>query len=181
MARTIAAENTINGGFGELFWSGALMANVMSVEARATLNKRDIRIAGSRLTQYKAMDVRGEGSFTIYRVTSEFIENLPEMFSSKRPSGLIGNTEANGRASGYIMNINLKDPEILREQTESITLTRVKIWEIPFGFSVDELVQQTLQFTFEGVSRLPKDHLINYSSGGDSSFADFSVPGAVDF
>ena len=74
MARTIAAENTINGGFGELVWRGVTMANVMSVEARATLNKRDIRIAGSRLTQYKAMDVRGEGSFTIYRVTSEFVE-----------------------------------------------------------------------------------------------------------
>ena len=116
MARTIAAENTINGGFGELVWRGVTLANVMSVEARATLNKRDIRIAGSRLTQYKAMDVRGEGSFTIYRVTSEFVETLPEMFSSKRPGGLIGNTEANGRASGYIMNISLKDPEILREQ-----------------------------------------------------------------
>ena len=58
------------------------------------------------------------------------------------------------------MNISLKDPEILREQTETITLTRVKIWEIPFGFSVDELVQQTLQFTFEGVGRFATGEVV---------------------
>ena len=80
------------------------------------------------------------------------------------------------------MNISLKDPEILREQTETITLTRVKIWEIPFGFSVDELVQQTIQFTFEGVGRYAGDHLIDYSASSDSGLPDVNDPiDAVDF
>ena len=42
---------------------------------------------------------------------------------------------------------------------------------------MDELVQQTIQFTFEGVGRYAGDHLIDYSASSDSGF---NVPEAVD-
>ena len=148
----LTAENTINGSFGQLIWNEVEIGNVMSVEARAILDKRDLRLAGTRLTQYKAMSVRGEGTFTIYKVVSHFTDYIESMFSESRYLGVRNRNL--GMDEGHEMKLILDDPEIVNNaggtNFEQCTLESVKIWEIPIGFSVDELVQQALPFTFEG-------------------------------
>lgn len=140
---TINASHTINGSFGSLSIEGEEIANIMSVEGRAILNRRDIRLAGSRRTGYKAMDVRGEGTFTIYYMTSEFTRHARSMFRARGSASNLPDLH------NLTMSISLDDPEIIGEQSEELELYHVKLWEIPFGFSVDDLVTRAIPFTFE--------------------------------
>ena len=108
MVMNFTAENTINGSFGELRYRGDIIGNVMSVEARAIIDRRDLRLAGTRLTQYKAMSVRGEGTFTIYKVTSQFTREIGSVFSNARPTGLMGNRELGTGGEGHVIDLLLK-------------------------------------------------------------------------
>ena len=165
MAGSITSEQTINGAFGELSIMNLTvpdagggvqavadtiaLANVQSVEARVSIDRRDLKLAGSRQTVYKAVGAMGEGSFTIFRVTSEFMNLGVDALTKGRNLDSLGG----GRpiANGLQLKIAMRDPEAINGQDEEITLSGVRIWEIPFGFSVDDLVSQTITFTFEGM------------------------------
>lgn len=144
--RILDASKTINGSFGKVTYNSVNLLNIMSIEARLTVAKKDIRVSGTRRTKYKAMDVRGEGNFTIYKVNSEFTKHMADIFSdrSQESLGLI--------SSGTALSIAIRDPEIDGDQVENSLLHDVKIWEVPIGFSVDELIDQNMQFTFEDIS-----------------------------
>lgn len=162
MPNRVTSEQTINGAFGELQITNLttidvdgnpkrnnalVLLNTQSVEARVTVERRDLKLSGSRRTVYKPMGSAGEGSFTIFRVTSEFINLGVDALSPGNRLGTLGGDRSN--TPRLTLVVSLKDPEIVDNQEEEITLTGVKIWEIPFGWSVDDLVQQTITFTFE--------------------------------
>lgn len=161
MADKYTAEKTINGSFGKLLFEGVVMANVSSVEARITVANQSIMPAGSRVTQYKAMGIEGSGSFTIWRVSSEIISRFVDAFSKSSDLTALG---GGASVNGLSLNIQQNDPEIRGTggppslpdmptvsiaQREDIQLGRVKLWELPIGFSVDDLLSQQITFTFE--------------------------------
>lgn len=139
MSRKFTGENAINGAFGELTYKGEVLANIQNIEARVLTERRTVRIAGQIKTAYKRVGVTGEGTFTILRVNSEFIEAAVGMFD---PKAVVGSTN---------MTIKITDPDLRgNDDDEELTLETVKIWEIPFGFNIEDLISQTMQFTFEG-------------------------------
>jgi hypothetical protein len=169
MPNNVTAEQTINGAFGDLQIlnletvdannvvqsnNAIILANTQSVEARVTVERRDLKLAGSRRTLYKSIGASGEGSFTIFRVSSEFMNlGVDALSPGNRLVSLGGNRPV---SSGLQLIVSLRDPEIAGStitdpKDEEIILAGVKIWEIPFGFSVDDLVQQTIPFTFESM------------------------------
>jgi len=165
MAHSLTAEQTINGAYGKLSIenitvindsvggvnseSTLLLANVQSVEARVNVDRRDIKLAGSRMTHYKAIGASGEGSFTIFRVTSAFMNLGVEALTTTSKFESLG---GGGSAGNHLsMTVGLADPESPDDGKEEVILNKVKIWEIPFGFSVDDLVQQTITFTFQSM------------------------------
>ena len=166
MAHSTTAEQTINGAFGELQITNLItpnstdgsttdtntetLANVQSVEARVNVDRRDIKLAGSRMTHYKAIGASGEGSFTIFRVTSMFMNlGVDALKESDGFSSLGGGSDGTKHLS---LTVTMNDPESPGTAGETILLENVQIWEIPFGFSVDDLVQQTITFTFQSMS-----------------------------
>ena len=141
MARNFTGENAINGAFGELVFKGEIVANIQTIEARITAERRPVRRAGTIRTAYKRVGVTGEGTFTILRVSSEFMQTAIDLFDPLKPV-----LPAN-------MTIKISDPDLgpsVGAEEEEITLENVKLWEIPFGFNVEDLISQTVQFTFEG-------------------------------
>ena len=147
MASIFSASNTINGRFGRLSFNEEIMANVSAVAATFTSAREEIALAGSRITQYKRTSVSLEGSFTIWQASSEFTRRAAEAMSSKR-----GKIPAlDGGIGGFVLEVILADPEMVHGVVEKVLLKRVKLWEIPFGFSTDSLVQQTITFTAEGM------------------------------
>ena len=150
MPAKVTAENTINGAFGELIIGATVLANVMSVEATVAVSRQEMRLGGSRQTHYKVTNVQGSGSFTIYRVTSEFMDMALDAMNLRNNLKKLGNGRPGD--AGLKMVVSLKDPEIVGGDTEQVELSGVKIWNIPFGFSVDDIVQQTIEFTFESMA-----------------------------
>ncbi len=142
MAKNFTGENAINGAFGQLIFRGEVVANIQTIEARVTAERRAIRRAGTIKTSFKRVGVTGEGTFTILRVSSEFMQLAVDLFDENK---LV--PKAN-------MTIKISDPDLgpnVGAEEEEVTLFSVKLWEIPFGFNVEDLISQVIQFTFEGM------------------------------
>ena len=82
-------------------------------------------------------------------------------FSSKwtnmgsNTNGTVDPGTSGGGADGtkhLSLTVTMNDPESPGTAGETILLENVQIWEIPFGFRVDDLVQQTITFTFQSMS-----------------------------
>ena len=162
LVSAMAAENTIFGAFGVLKLGGQNLANVQSIEYRVQLDREDIQIAGRRNKQYKAKGSMGTGTFTLYKVTSLFVKQMERAFARDRndtthalagsfeDGGWLGNTNLETDTSSFDLTVTLEDPEQFDGQRETVTLENVKLWNIDGGFNVDELVNQSVEFTFEG-------------------------------
>lgn len=131
-------EVTINGTFGELRIADTneWLVNVQEVDARARIDRTDVRVAGQRGLGYKAMGVSGEGTLRMYKVTSRFLKSVTSLMQDNR-----------GRMEIFNLIIKLDDPEALG--VERIRLGRVKFWEINFGYNVNALTEESIPFTFE--------------------------------
>lgn len=138
--QVMLSEYAINGSFGEvLTGDGNWLTEIQSVQATLRIARRDIMRAGTRSVGYKPMTVSGEGTLSMIKVTSEFLQVVSEMMRG-------GNTQRQKRTT---LNIRLKDPDALG--TEEVRLLDVKFWEINFGFNVDEIIEQQIPFTFEQI------------------------------
>lgn len=130
-------EFAINGSFGTLFdQDGNRITEIQSVDASVRINRRDIMRAGTRQMTYKPMTVMGEGTLRLIKVTSLFDQIVTEMMRSERQLQRILN-----------LRVRLDDPEALG--IEEYRLTDVKLWDVPLGFNVNDIIEQSVSFTFE--------------------------------
>lgn len=137
------ATRTINGSFGEVWQDGVWLTNIQSAEATVDINKEDIKRSGTRWLGQKVTTLKGSGTMTGYKVTSDFIS-------------LIGSV-ASDSGKPYVTSIILKldDPEAYG--AERVTLKGVQFDKIPLGkFEVGALVEEELPFTFSGYELLDK-------------------------
>ena len=135
----LAAERTINGSYGKLYVGATWLANIQRVEARITVERREVKVAGTRHTGYKGMNVTGEGTITGLKVT-DFWLKLVSRYMRDESSFIPPLT----------LQTTLADPE--NGATESLDLVRCRFWEVPFGFQVNELVEEAIPFTFENIN-----------------------------
>lgn len=139
--RSMNPEFTINGDYGSLYdTDGNFVSSVQEVQGRIRINREEIMRSGTRITGYKAMGVTGEGSIRRFKVTSEWISLFKNPFDD-------GDPVAVGQ-----MIVKLADPASLG--TERLLLKSVKFWEIDFGWRVGQLVEENIDFTFEGFDPL---------------------------
>lgn len=131
-------EVTINGTFGQLFRDNVWLVNVQEVQAKLTVDKTEIRMAGKRGYGYKMMGTKGDGTITQFKVTSAFLALIAGPFQGSRVPLTV-----------VTLNVKLDDVEALG--AEWLTLDRVKFWEINFGYKVNEIVSESIPFTFEGL------------------------------
>ena len=135
--RTMNPEYTINGDFGYLYdQDGTFISSVQEVAGRIRVNREEVMRSGTRITGYKSTSISGEGSIRRFKVTSEWIILVGSYFADEaRP------------VSGQLI-VKLADPASLG--TERLLLKNVKFWEIDFGWTVGQLVEENVEFTFEG-------------------------------
>lgn len=136
----LQTEYAINGSFGELLTGdGEWLTEVQSVQATIRIGRRDIMRAGTRSVGYKPMTVSGEGTIGLMKVTSKFLQVVSEMMRG-------GNQQMQKITT---LTIRLNDPEALG--VEQVRLTKVRFWEVNFGFGVDEIIEESIPFTFENI------------------------------
>ena len=126
--------DTEGAGAGTTLW----LANVNQVDAKITVDRQEIRRSGTRKTGYKRGAITGDGTITGYKVTSRFVSAMAgEMENETNPPAPL------------VLDVVLADPESLG--VEKVRLIDVKLWELPFGFNVGDVIEEALPFTFEDV------------------------------
>lgn len=128
---------TIKGQNIDLFYAKAL-------EAKITKNKQEIKALGSRMTGHKTTSASGEGTLTIYEVTSAF----KEFFLDYVNKGI-----------DYYFNIQVKNEDSSTPygaETKLLTGANFDEMVIAQFDSDDGILEQELPFTFEGVELLSK-------------------------
>jgi tail tube protein len=135
----LAAERTINGSYGRLFNGENWLANIQRLEARITIERREVRVAGTRHTGYKGLNVTGEGTITGLKVTDYWLKLISRYMR-----------DSDSHVQPLNLRYELADPE--NGGVESVELIRCRFWEVPFGFQVNELIEEAIPFTFENLN-----------------------------
>lgn len=130
-------DTTVGSPAGTTEW----LANISQVEAKITVDKMEVKRSGTRKTGYKRGAISGDGTLTGYKVTSRFVRAMAgEMQDETNPPAPL------------ILDIVLDDPESLG--AERIRLKDVKLWELPMGFNVGDIVEEAIPITFEDIEIL---------------------------
>lgn len=150
-----SAEQIINGVNGSLHiqrdpiggqGSGlSLIGNATNVIANLNVERRAIAIPGKYNRSHKRMGWTGEGSLMMYRVNTMAWDSMRDSanHNTRQPIFELA-MGLNDADSAYTDGVTDGDTE------EIIILKKVKFWVWNWGFNVEELVDQTLEFTFEG-------------------------------
>jgi hypothetical protein len=137
------ATRTINGSYGEVWRDGVWQTNITNFEATVDIDKEEIKRSGTRWVGHKQMTLKGSGTMTGYKITSDFIQ-------------LIGSV-ASDRGKPYVTSLisKLDDPEAWG--AERIMFKGVQFDQIPLSkFEVGSIVEEALPFTFSGYDLLDK-------------------------
>lgn len=133
----------VAGTFGEVYKEGKWLSNCNKCSASIDIEKADIKVTGDRWTHHKVLSLKGSGSISGYKVTSELLSEVLVVAQSDQPSL---RTE---------LIVTLKDPEAYG--VERVRLKNVMFDNIPIsGWEVGKEIEEEWKFTFEGAEMLDK-------------------------
>jgi hypothetical protein len=205
MARhtSLNPDYVINGSFGELYGYDfesktervKFLGEVQRVEGKITKSKKELNLSGTREKHYKLMDVGGEGTIHRFKVNSDFLRLVANVFwtadgqNAGEGTGdnqlTIGNiTNSNAKRAFYNLGANpyhnidfrtdlmlqLDDPESMG--VEQIILKGVRFWDIPIGWQVNESVEEDITITFQKIQPI---YLITGDSFADTYAARYNI------
>lgn len=132
----------VDGRNYELFYA-------IDLEATVTKNKEEIRSLGTRGVGHKAVSWQGEGTLTIYRVTSLFKQMMLDYINSGKDT--------------YFSLVCTNEDESTPFGAETTILTRCNLDEIVMASfdTEDGYLEQEIPFTFEGVDLPQKFKEVN--------------------
>ncbi len=131
----------LNGSYGECLNDGKWLTNIYKMTADLELSYGDVKMSGSRWTGQKLLGIKGTGSISGYKITSELVQNAARI--------------TNDGKSEYVTELIFKidDPEAFG--CERVRLKHVKFSKIPVvGFEVGAIVEEEWPFSFWGVEWL---------------------------
>lgn len=133
----------INGSYGECHCEGNWLMNIYKMTADIEPSYGDVKKSGSRWTGQKLLGLKGTGSISGYKVTSELVQNVARITDDRKTEFV---TELISK---------LDDPEAYG--CERVRLKGVKFTKIPIaGWEVGSMVEEEWPFSFTGVEWLDK-------------------------
>lgn len=141
MADFLDTSRIVNGHYGYLYLEGEWQTNVTAVTADVEPDYKEVLVCGTRWTQHKLGSLKGTGTITGFKVTSDLIQlNLP--ITDDRRGAVV--TE---------LITKLDDPEAFGY--ERIRLKNVKFTKIALAnWKAGDLIEDEWPFVFEGVELL---------------------------
>lgn len=133
----------INGSYGECHCEGNWLMNIYKMTADIEPSYGDVKKSGSRWTGQKLLGLKGTGSISGYKITSELVQNVARITDDRKTEFV---TELISK---------LDDPEAYG--CERVRLKGVKFTKIPIaGWEVGSMVEEEWPFSFTGVEWLDK-------------------------
>jgi hypothetical protein len=121
--------------------NGNWLTNVRNFEATVDIQKEELKVAGTRWAKHKVTGLKGTGTLSGYKITTELAEAIGSVASD---SGIPYVTELIGK---------IADPEsdgTLRVRLKAVSFDKIDIVK----FEVGSIVEEELPFTFEGFEYL---------------------------
>lgn len=128
-------ENVISGSWGEVWVDNDYMSDVLSLEAKISLDTEEIK-QNRRLTKgYKVTGISGNGTLKLNKVTSYFINKLSENIKA-------------GKTTTATIITKLDDPDALG--AERIRLNNCVFTELTLAnWEVGSMTEEELPFSFQ--------------------------------
>lgn len=136
MERTLSPEKVMNGTFGEVWLDDYYLAEVLSLEAKASLEKTEVNQARTLVKGYKVTGIDCKGTIKLNKVTSYFLTKLSESIKK-------------GKVVKCTIISKLADPD--SDGIERVKLTGCVFDEITLAnWEVKKLGEESIPFTFTG-------------------------------
>lgn len=140
-------ERQIDGNYGEIYHQGHYQGDLRDFTGTISIERRELPRAGENDTVYRRGRITREGSFTLTYIDSRFTE-LFFNYTEKTANDMRAD-----RARGIDsfpdtqFIIRLDDPASWG--AEEIAIFGVKFWEIPIGFTANDMVERALPCTWQ--------------------------------
>jgi hypothetical protein len=144
---TTIEDRRVDGMYGEVWHEGIYQGDILELSGRVAIERREIPVAGSDKVAFRRGRISREGSFRIGKVDSRF-ESVILGYA-----GLSVADRRNARAVGFDpfpethFTVRLNDPDSWG--VEELQLLGVKMWEIPIGYTMGDLKELEIPFTWE--------------------------------
>jgi len=132
-------NHAINGSFGELYdEDGDLMGNVQGIQFQIVNHRREWKPIGTNKVLGKHSGSEGRGSIEQLKMTSKLLIKIG--------SNLWNHTQV--FPLGRLV-IQLDDPEAIG--IEQLVLNGVRMWTLNSGWQVNQIITETIEFSFSGI------------------------------
>lgn len=141
MSSSFNASKVFNGTNGKVYIGDTEMAEAISLEAKATLDKQEVNSVGVTGKQYKVVGMEGKGTIKLNKVSSFFIEGMADAIkNNKAPDDVtihsyIGENDAVG-ANGTVEEVVLKGVQF--DELPLINWETKKLGEESIGFTFND-------------------------------------------
>ena len=133
MSENIRGNKTISGAYGELWLDNEKVAELKSVEAKITTERKEVQLGIS--IDSKITGLKGEGKVTVFKVYTRGKRILENWIKGKDVRSRIVTS--------------IKDPDSLKGQEERVSIDNVWFDSIELAkFSRGEIVEEEISFGF---------------------------------
>lgn len=134
----IPGQRVVSGSMGQLWLNGNLLAEVKSIETKATINRETVQMAGSYDEDSKITSIACEGTFTVNKVYTrekDFVDDFKNAVDKRFQLFVtLNDPDAYGRESVQLDNCWLNELTIAQFEAGSL-LER----EFPFGHTFSDV------------------------------------------
>jgi hypothetical protein len=135
MAASYSPEKVMNGSFASMWVDSTFLGEGTELEAKISLEKKEVKQAGTLAKGYKIVGTDGKGKLKINKISSYFID-------------LIADNIKKGKTTTVSIKSTIEDPD-LGGARETVTLKNVIIDELTLvNWKTKELIEEEYSFTF---------------------------------
>jgi hypothetical protein len=143
MGATYAPERVMNGTFAEMWINDTYLGEGTELEAKISLEKKEVKQAGTLAKGYKIVGTDGKGKLKVNKISSFFID-------------LIAANIKAGKVTTCTIISNIHDPD-LGGKSERVKLDGVTFDELTLiNWKVKDLIEEEYSFTFTDFTVLDK-------------------------
>jgi hypothetical protein len=140
-------ERQIDGNYGEIFHNGHYQGDIRDFSGRIAIERRELPRAGTNGIVYRRGRITRDGALRIGKIDSRW-ENLFIDYANtsedekrrRRGAGIPIVADAQ-------LLIKIDDPESFG--AEEVLLYGVKFWEIPIGFTQNDMIERDVPCTWQ--------------------------------
>ena len=143
MGASYSPEKVMNGSFASMWVNSTFLGEGTELEAKISLEKKEVKQAGTLAKGYKIVGTDGKGKLKVNKISSYFIN-------------LIADNIKNGKTTVVQIKSTIEDPD-LGGAKETVLLKGVQFDELTLvNWKVKELIEEEYSFTFSDFDILDK-------------------------